>query len=366
MARVTVIGAGLSGLTAALYATTAGHHVVILDRGEHLGGRGTSESLDGIPFGFGPHLLQSNGPLAKVTKKVSRLKMVLGTLRIDRLHVSGVGPLRPRGNVKQASLLRRVLKANDRTHPAVSGAHLLASMGALDADLSRFKALQNGKLCVVGEGWSGVVGRMASALDEVGVLIEACCDVVSIQEGTVHLADKRELESDVIIVACGWKRAKKLLSPHWLGEEPDLRPILASTVDAALSSRPLSQRHGIIDEEGGVVILDYANIQPRIKLEGAFLSSVAFEREGESHEARLQRLNEALDHHAPGWRSHLIHERQQRTITIQTTGEKPAYDTLSAKGILLAGEWVASNHALADAAAYTAKEAGQNISSALD
>jgi hypothetical protein len=27
---------------------------------------------------------------------------------------------------------------------------------------------------------------------------------------------------------------------------------------------------------------------------------------------------------------------------------------------------VASNHALADAAAYTAKEAGQNISSALD
>jgi phytoene dehydrogenase-like protein len=239
-------------------------------------------------------------------------------------------------------------------------------MGALDADLSRFKALQNGKLCVVGEGWSGVVGRMASALDEVGVLIEAGCDVVSIQDGTVHLADKRELESDVIIVACGWKRAKKLLSPHWLGEEPELQPILASTVDAALSSRPLSQRHGIIDEEGGVVILDYANIQPRMKLDGAFLSSVAFEREGESHEARLQRLNEALDHHAPGWRSHLIHERQQRTITIQTTGEKPAYDTLSTKGILLAGEWVASNHALADAAAYTAKEAGQNISSALD
>ena len=66
------------------------------------------------------------------------------------------------------------------------------------------------------------------------------------------------------------------------------------------------------------------------------------------------------------WRNHLIHERQQRTITIQTTGEKPAYDTLSSKGILLAGEWVASNYALADAAAYTAKEAGQNISSALD
>jgi hypothetical protein len=142
--------------------------------------------------------------------------------------------------------------------------------------------------------------------------------------------------------------------------------MLASTVDAALTSRPLSQRHGVIDEESGIVILDYANIQPRMKLEGAFLSSVAFERKGESHEARLQRLNEALDHHAPGWRQHLINERQQRTITIQTIGEKPAYDALSDKGILLAGEWVASNHALADAAAQTGKDAGQHVPSALD
>ncbi|MDA9168100.1 hypothetical protein N9N91_00910, partial [Candidatus Poseidonia alphae] len=200
----------------------------------------------------------------------------------------------------------------------------------------------------------------------VGVLIEAGCDVVSIEHGTVHLADKRELETDVIIVACGWKRAKKLLSPHWSEEEPNLQPMLASTVDAALTSRPLSQRHGIIDEESGVVILDYANIQPRMKLEGAFLSSVAFEREGESHETRLQRLNEALDHHAPGWRRHLINERQQRTITIQTVGEKPAFDALSDKGILLAGEWVASNHVLGDAAAQTGKDAGQHVSSALD
>ncbi|MDA7464633.1 hypothetical protein N8996_07580, partial [Candidatus Poseidonia alphae] len=59
-------------------------------------------------------------------------------------------------------------------------------------------------------------------------------------------------------------------------------------------------------------------------------------------------------------------ERQQRTITIQTVGEKPAFDDLSDKGILLAGEWVASNHVLGDAAAQTGKDAGQHVSSALD
>ncbi|HJM55289.1 MAG TPA: FAD-binding oxidoreductase [Poseidonia sp.] len=366
MARVTVIGAGLSGLTAALYATTAGHHVVILDRSDRVGGRGTSESLDGIPFGFGPHLLHSKGPLAKITKKVSRLKMVLGNVRIDRLHVVGIGPLRPRGNVKQAAILRRVLKGDNQAHAAVFGARLLSDMGATPQGEDRFQTLLKGKLCVIGEGWSGVVGRLASALDEVGVLIEAGCDVVAVEKGRVRLADARELETDIIIIACGWKKARKLLSPLWQDDEPNLQPVLASTVDVALTSRPLSQRHGIIDGEQGVVILDYGNIQPRLKLGGSLLSSVAFERTGESHEARLERLNNALDDHAPGWRKHIIHERQQRTITVQTVGQKPRYDALCEQGILLAGEWVASDYALSDGAAQTGKAAGQGVSSTLN
>ena len=366
MARVTIIGAGLSGLTAALYATSAGHHVVVLDRNDRVGGRGTSESLDGIPFGFGPHLLHSKGPLAKMTKKISRLKMVLGTLRIDRLHVVGVGPLRPRGNIKQAALLRRILKDGNQTHPAVSGATLLSDMGAVEQTKERYHALLKGKLSVVGEGWSGLVGRLASALDEVGVLIEAGCDVVSVENGLVTLADKRELETDIIIVACGWKRAKKLLLPLWKDSQPNLSPILASTVDVALTSRPLSQRHGIVDEERGVAILDYGNIQPRLNLGGSLLTSVAFERQGESHEERLIRLNIALDDHAPGWRKHIIHERQQRTITVQTVGVKPSYDDLSEHGVLLAGEWVSSAFSLSDGAVDTGKAAGRGVSSALN
>ena len=129
MARVTVVGAGIAGLTAALYATTAGHHVVVLDRTDRLGGRGTSQSIDGTPFGYGPHLLDRKGPLAQVTKKVSRLKMALASPRLDRLFVTGVGALRPRNNVKQAAQLRRELKHHLPQSEAVKGANLLASMG---------------------------------------------------------------------------------------------------------------------------------------------------------------------------------------------------------------------------------------------
>ena len=63
MVRVTVVGAGIAGLTAALYAVTAGHHVVVLDRTDQIGGRATSQTVDGAPFGYGLHLLHQRGPL---------------------------------------------------------------------------------------------------------------------------------------------------------------------------------------------------------------------------------------------------------------------------------------------------------------
>ena len=93
MARVTVVGAGIAGLTAALYAVTAGHHVVVLDRTDRLGGRAASQTVDDAPFGYGLHLLLNRGPLMRVVKKISRLPTVLAAPRLDRLHVVGVGPL---------------------------------------------------------------------------------------------------------------------------------------------------------------------------------------------------------------------------------------------------------------------------------
>ena len=176
MARVTVVGAGIAGLTAALYAVTAGHHVVVLDRTDRLGGRAASQTVDDAPFGYGLHLLLTRGPLMRVVKKISRLPTVLAAPRLDRLHVVGVGPLRPRNNVRLASQLRRELKRRDATSPAVQGVALLAGSGVPLTD-ERYTALLKGRLTVVGEGWSGLVGRMAAALDEVGVLLEAHCHV---------------------------------------------------------------------------------------------------------------------------------------------------------------------------------------------
>ncbi len=364
MARVTVVGAGLAGLATALYATTAGHHVVVLDRRERLGGYATSQTVDGAPFGHGLHLLLRRGPLSNLVKKISRLPTVLSAPRLDRLKAVKIGVLRPRNSVRKAAEQRRALRSRSSNEPIVQAAALFAGSGHPNFGY-RYEALLKQRLAVVGEGWAGLVGRMAAALDEVGVLIEANCEVASLDSGRVTLADGRSFDSDVVVVACGFKQARRLFNDlgHDLFE--DVRPVFASTLDLTLSSRPLEMLHGIIDGDEGAYALDLSNIQPRWGLSGAYLSSVMVEREGETGDARLGRLEGFLDTHAPGWRTHVIHRSHQTHVAVQTVGQKPAFDRLADHGILLAGEWVESEHVLADAAVETGRLSGQNIARAM-
>ena len=363
MAKVTVVGAGIAGLATALYATTAGHHVVVLERTDRLGGKGTSQTVDGAPFGYGLHLLLHRGPLMKLVKKISRLPLVLSAPRLDRLTIPTVGAIRPRNNVRLAAQHRRALRQGDTASPVAQAASLLAGSGHPDYG-SRYAAFNRQRLSFVGEGWSGVVGRMAAALDEVGVLIEANCHVTSIDDGRVQLKDGRAFDSDVVVLACGVQQAKRLLKGYDSTDFSQIQPVFASTIDATLDAKPMAELHGIIDPSEGAYVLDSNNIQPRLQLPGAFLSAVMTARDGESEDERMVRLEGFLDHHAVGWRTHVLHERKQTNILVQTVGPKPAYDSYSEHGILLAGEWVASEHRLADAAADTGRLAGQNIAKA--
>ena len=64
---------------------------------------------------------------------------------------------------------------------------------------------------VSNEGWIGLVGRIAAALDEIGVLIECGVKVDSLHDYGVKLGDGKKVEADVVILACGLKTATRLL-----------------------------------------------------------------------------------------------------------------------------------------------------------
>ena len=138
----------------------------------------------------------------------------------------------------------------------------IASWGLKDEGRSR--ALLNSQLLVLKEGWSGLVGRLAVTLDEVGIPIETGANVIKVEKHKVHLADGRHVETDVIVLACGYGQAKKLIP-----DLPDVSFVTASTIDVALDALPLGERHGILDIEQSMAIFDMKQIHPGIAPSGA-------------------------------------------------------------------------------------------------
>lgn len=378
MARVVVVGAGLAGLACALEATTAGHHVVILERSARIGGRGTTQNFDGFPLGFGPHLFCKKGPFHDLVRKLSRVKLTSSPLQLHRVEVVKHGLVRPVDDVKASILAKKILRDGDMDERIVRAAQFLSSWD-ISQTSKRYVALQKNKLLVSNEGWSGMVGRMAAALDEVGVFIECGLHVDKIETGKVHLTDGREIETDVIVLACGPAAARKLV--RIIDDEKTkevfspLQRTTASFIEVGLDSKSLAGRQAVIDADNQFAILDYRAIQPRLGLEGSHLSAVAVggleadpgETRFASQEERLAALSAFLDQRASGWKEHIVQLSEQAKITILDADEyRVPQQAFAGNGVLFAGSWVESEHRLADAAVDTGRAAGRSISSARD
>ena len=354
MARVIVVGAGLAGLATAMEASVRGHHVVVLDQRSTIGGRASSELRDEFPIGFGPHFLLKKGPLHRLVLKISRMKPSTLPLRPHRIELVGQGMMQPRSPMIEAVLYRRAVRKYEMAHPSIRAAEQFASWG-MGSEL-RSKALLRSKLLGLKEGWSGLIGRLAVTLDEVGVPIETGAKVTQVERNKVHFSDGRHIETDVIVLACGYRRTKQLLP-----NIPDCESLKASTIDIALDSTPLGDRQAILDAKNSIGLFDMKQIHPGISVSGSLLSAICFS--DKSKEQRMEMLDQFLDERAPGWRSHILHERRQEQVTVAILGNRPSHDSVVKKGILLAGAWVESEHILSDGAVASARLAAESIAS---
>ena len=367
MVRVLVIGAGLAGLSAALAATSAGHHVVIVEKAKRIGGRGTSQHIDDFAIGHGPHFVLNKGPLVRLATKLSTVKIAKLPLRLHRIESVGNGIIRPQGNPRKVIENKKALKSIDSNNPHVINAQFISGWG-INSE-SRYRALTKGNLSCVGEGWSGLVGRLAMALDEVGVLIDSNLEVVSIEQGKVLISDGKIVETDVIILACGHSKTRSFVSEMTsnAGEIglPQSQPITASIIDASLDSKPLQQLQAIVDGENKMAIFDMKNIHPGVGPSGSLLSAIATggSEQFNSSQERLDSLYKFMDERASGWRDHIISERGQSKISLYPNPETSIkFDTFSNHNVLLAGDWVDNEFSLADAAVESGRQCGRHIS----
>ena len=366
MGRVIVVGAGIAGLSAAIHASVAGHHVVILEKSSRIGGRGTSQNQDGFSLHFGPHLIDKSGPFFKLCRKLGRKKISISPLRTDKIEVIGEGFIRPIGNITRVIENRRAINDNLPNNKISNAVNLLSTWGG-QSNPARKKSLLKNKLAVSNEGWIGLIGRLSAALDEIGVLIETNSEVAEITGNTVQLSDGRKVECDTIILASGLQSTKKLLEK--VDEKLCQRQfgkatrITSSVIEAALESRPLNGKHCLIDTDKKMVALDYIAIQPKLGSTGSHISAIAIDglskedRRYQNPEDRLMKLEQFLDSHLAGWRSHIIGDLRQKTITTHVMCPNVDFLSFSKYNIILAGDWLSSDYALSDRATASGQQA---------
>lgn len=285
MKRVLIVGAGICGLATAVQNHVANNQVIVFEKRKQIGGRGTSTSSHGFQLEHGPHLLLKGGPLHKMIKKVSRVKPSLRPIRPQKIKIIGHGMLYPINNPKELLALKL------GKDPIREKAMRLISGWGQDIP-ERKKALLNGKLCVVGEGWAGIIGRLASTLEEVGVPIQTGVKIVEIIEGGALLSDGVKVEADEVIMCTG---------------APVGEAIKVATLDVVLDNRPLSGFHGII--KGDVAIIDLAAIHTGKAPGMSHLSCISLS-------GGISAIEELLDERVSGWRTHILVKRENKSITL--------------------------------------------------
>lgn len=68
--RIVIVGAGISGLTAAAYLAKAGHHVTLLEKSEDIGGLVGSFTVNGFTFDHGIRGVENSGTLFPMLKQL--------------------------------------------------------------------------------------------------------------------------------------------------------------------------------------------------------------------------------------------------------------------------------------------------------
>jgi len=369
--RVTVVGGGLAGLTAAITCAEGGAGVSLLEAHTTLGGR--ARTSDG-PYkaNFGPHAMYKDGPFWSWMAERKLLPRYVGIPlagvrfrwqgELRRTPPFGALPsvLRLRGREAPVELdFRRWAAAHtgERTAAMLSAAAGVYSFhhdpGALSAAFvwqrtvrSLLSAPPPARFPV--GGWSAVVSSLETRARELGVAIETGCGVERLPEPPVIVATelgeaRRLLGDDSLIWTSGHTLCLDLALRHRRGD-----PYVVSDLDEAGWIERFTAADSSLAPAGEELVQAQMPIRP-----------------GEAPALAAARLERLLDGSLPDWRERETWHRRQvmdgRSGALDLPGtswrDRPAIER--GDGVFLAGDMVAAPGLLAEVAWASGLDAGR-------
>ena len=371
MRRITVVGGGMAGLTAAIASAEGGAEVRLLEAHEALGGRARSM---GGPYkaNFGPHVIYKDGALWDWLTERELLPAYAGP------PLSGIR-FRWQGNVRRTpplGTIPAVLRLRGREAPVdqdfrswVAGhadertaAMLSAAAGVYTfhhdpGELSAAFVWQHSVRVLLSPpptaryligGWGALIGALEARARQLGVEIETSSPVDALPDSPV-------------IVATELEQARELLGDDSLSW-PGGRTVC---IDLGLKHRR-GDPFIVSDLDESAWIERFSAPDPSLAPDGEELIQAQMPiRPGEGADQAALRLERLLDGSLPGWRERETWRRRQvmesRSGPLDYPGktwrDRPAVDR--GDGVYLAGDMVAAPGLLSEVAWASAVEASR-------
>lgn len=371
MERVTVVGGGLGGLTAAIGCAEGGARVRLLEAHRELGGR--ARSSDG-PYkaNFGPHALYKDGPLVEWLRERDLLPPVAGTpLAPVRLRWQGsLRRMPPLGAVPAVLRLRgrkapvdRDFRGWAREHTDDRVAAMLSSAAGVytfhhdPGELSaafvwertvRVLLTPSLPACFPIGGWSALIARLEQRAIDLGVEVETEHQVEALPEPpaivATELGQARQLLGDSSL---SWLSGRTVCIDLGLTRRRGDPYVVSDHDEAGWAERYTTQDRSLAPQ-GEDLVQAQMPIKP-----------------GESPDQAALRLERLLDASFTGWRDRLTWKRRQvmeaRSGALDLPGktwrDRPAVDR--GNGVFLVGDMVAAPGLLAETAWASAVQASE-------
>ena len=417
--RVTVVGGGLAGLTAAVFAARAGACVTLLESVSELGGRARTREDDGFRFNMGPHALYRNGPAETVLEEIGvhpagsppDISRGLGLCE-GEVHVLPGGPLTlmttsllgAREKLALGSMLTRFAKLDptpwftrslrefvDETFRSQRLRDLFQALvrlstyahapDALSAGtaIAQVQGALGGGVRYLDGGWQPMVESLADVAREAGVELRSGVRVRSVEPGAplgVRLRDDSRLESDAVVLALGPAEASALVgggTDPFLAEQAERSlPVRAACLDVGLSRLPDARRPFLLGIDEPTYLSLHSEAASGLAPEGGAVFHAAryLAPDEKPERAEVQeQLERSLDALQPGWRECVVAKKLLLDVTVAHAVPtaamggvpgRPGVDALEATrpGLALAGDWVGPRGWLVDASFASGREAG--------
>lgn len=410
---VVVVGGGIAGLTAAIYAAKAGKQTVVIEKQNRLGGRAVTNKKKGAYFNLGAHSLYKGDAYAtfhelELTlqgKKPSAFaygiwKGKLSALPSDMKSLFTSPLLSWKGKMEFASCLMKLSKADTRPFDRISIREwvegnlrdpmvrnifyslLRAASYVAGPDLPAagpvLRQLQNalkGAL-YLDRGWGELIEELRKKASDLGVRLVTNIKVSSIdtRDGTVRQVlceDGTRIDTRHVILATSPAIAYELVpfakqtALHTWKEQAI--EVTAACLDVALKRLPKPKQQFAYGIDQTVLFSNYSRAAYLSDDGAQVISLIKYQGKDADPEKDLRELEGVLDLMQPGWREELVFKQYLPKMTVchdfahMKRLENPGPAVPEIQGLYVAGEWASHGEVLVDAATASAKRAVQHM-----